>query len=105
MKMMKVEYMVKDIIFLVLKNYEPLKKIGISKDKILVKVRGYDENGIWIYHPGFIVPNNNSSKTKIKTQKLKASILIPWVFIVSIVHFPDAEGYDYRNPFDQTIGF
>jgi hypothetical protein len=104
MKMMNVEYVVKDIILLVLKNYEPLKKIGISKDKILVKVRGYDENGIWIYHPSFLVPNN-SSKTEIKTQKLKASILIPWVFIVSIVHFPDAEGYDYRSPFDQTIGF
>ncbi len=102
--MMKIEYVVEDIILLVLENYEPLKKIGISKDKIFVKVKGYDENGIWIYHPSFEVPNNRS-KTKIKTQKLKASILIPWAFIVSIVHFPGAEGYDYPSPFDQSIGF
>ena len=73
-------------------------------DKIFVKVKGYDENGIWIYHPSFEVPDNKS-KTKVKTQKLKASILIPWAFIVSIVHFPGAEGYDYPSPFDQSIGF
>ena len=63
--MMKIEYVVEDIILLVLENYEPLKKIGISKDKIFVKVKGYDENGIWIYHPSFEVPNNRS-KTRVK---------------------------------------
>ena len=38
-------------------------------------------------------------------KKLKATILIPWAFIISIVHFPEAEGYDFPNPFEQSIGF
>ena len=102
--MMKIENVVGDLILLVLDNHEPLKKIGIDQDKIFVKVKGYDENGMWIHHPGFQVPNfDNGNKQKIK--KIEASILIPWVFIVSIAHFPGAEGFDFPSPFEQHIGF
>ena len=61
--MMKIEKVVGDLILLVLDNHEPLKKIGIDQDKIFVKVKGYDENGMWIHHPGFQVPNlDNGNK-------------------------------------------
>ena len=102
--MMKIEKVVGDLILLVLDNHEPLKKIGIDQDKIFVKVKGYDENGMWIHHPGFQVPNFDNG-TKQKTKKNEASILIPWVFIVSIAHFPGAEGFDFPSPFEQHIGF
>ena len=102
--MMKIEKVVGDLILLVLDNHEPLKKIGIDQDKIFVKVEGYDENGMWIHHPGFQVPNFDNCN-KQKTKKIEASILIPWVFIVSIAHFPGAEGFDFPSPFEQHIGF
>ena len=102
--MMKIEKVVGDLILLVLDNHEPLKKIGIDQDKIFVKVKGYDENGMWIHHPGFQVPNLDNGN-KQKTKKIEASILIPWVFIVSIAHFPGAEGFDFPSPFEQHIGF
>ena len=102
--MMEIEKFVGDLILLVLDNHEPLKKIGIDQDKIFVKVKEYDENGIWIHHPGFRVPIlKNENKEKIK--KTEASILTPWVFIVSIAHFSDAEGFDFPSPFEQHIGF
>ena len=102
--MMKIEKVVGDLILLVLENHEPLKKIGIDQDKIFVHVKGYDENGMWIHHPGFQVPNVVKKGSK-KPKKLEASILIPWAFVVSIVHFPGAEGFDFPSPFDQHIGF
>ena len=102
--MMKIEKVVGDLILLVLDNHEPLKKIGVDQDKIFVKVEGYDENGIWIHHPGFLVPNLKD-ENKEKTKKIVASILIPWAFIVSIAHFPGAEGFDFPSPFEQHIGF
>ena len=102
--MMKIEEVVGDLILLVLDNHEPLKKIGIDQDKIFVHVKGYDENGMWIHHPGFQVPNITGDGSK-DTTKLEASILIPWVFIVSIAHFPGAEGFDFPSPFEQHIGF
>ena len=102
--MMKIEEVVGDLILLVLDNHEPLKKIGIDQDKIFVHVKGYDENGMWIHHPGFQVPNITGDGST-ETKKLEASILIPWVFIVSIAHFPGAEGFDFPSPFEQHIGF
>ena len=72
---------------MVLDNHEPLK-IGIDQDKIFVHTKGYDENGMWIHHPSFEVPDLKSEKTKMTRGKLEASILIPWAFIVSIAHFP-----------------
>ena len=102
--MMKIEEVVGDLILLILDNHEPLKKIGIDQDKIFVQVKGYDENGMWIHHPGFQVPDFNN-ENEGGTQKVEASILIPWVFIVSIAHFPGVEGFDFPSPFDQHIGF
>ena len=97
--MMKIEKVVGDLILLVLDNHEPLKKIDIDQDKIFVKVKGYDENGMWIHHPGFLVPNLKDENNE-KTKKIVASILIPWNFIVSIAHFPGAEGFDFPSPFE-----
>ena len=101
---MKIEKVVGDIILLVLDNHKSLKKIGIDQEKNFVKVEGYDENGMWIHHPGFEVPNFSEKKNK-NTKKIEATILIPWVFIVSIAHFPGAEGFDFPSPFVQHIGF
>ena len=63
--MMKIEEVVGDLILLILDNHEPLKKIGIDQDKIFVQVKGYDENGMWIHHPGFEVPNFSEKKNTI----------------------------------------
>jgi len=73
---MKIEEVVGDLILLVLENHEPLKKIGIDKDKLFVHVKGYDENGMWIYHPGFRVPNK-TGKGKSKTKKTKSVHINP----------------------------
>ena len=102
--MMKIEKVVGDLILLILDNHESLKKIGIEQDKIFVKVEGYDENGMWIHHPGFLVPNLKD-ENKEKTKKIVASILIPWNFIISIAHFPGTEDFDFPSPFEQHIGF
>ena len=50
-------------------------------------------------------PENENYTEKNETQKIEASILIPWGFIVSIAHFPGAEGFDFPSPFDSEIGF
>ena len=49
MNRMKIEEVVGDVILVILENYDPLKKIGIKSDKIFVRVKGYDEHGMWIH--------------------------------------------------------
>ena len=54
--MMKIETIVGDVVLLVLQDIESLKEMGIQKNKIYVRIVGYDENGIWIEHPNFQIP-------------------------------------------------
>ena len=58
-------------------------------------------------HPKFRIPKPNakSKRKKQSFQNVEASILIPWGFIASIVHFPNVEGFDFPNPFEKNIGF
>ena len=107
--MMNINEIIEDIVLLKLENIEPLKEIGITEKSIFAKILGYDDNGIWIHHPNFQIPENTSNSTKsIKppsTRELEASILISWGFIISIVHFPNAKGLDFPNPLNKQIGF
>lgn len=105
--MMQIDQVVGDIILLVLHNHEPLKKIGIEEDRIFVKVKGYDGNGMWIHQPKFQIskPSNKNKKKNFPEKSVEASVLIPWGFIVSIAHFPGAEGLDFPDPFKLEIGF
>ena len=102
--MMKIEEIVDDIVLFILAEHEPLKELGIEQNKLFAKVIGYDENGVWIENPDFRIPDP-SKKSKKAYRSVTASILIPWGYLSSIVHFPNVEGFDFPNPFDSKIGF
>ena len=106
--MMKIETIVGDVVLLVLQDIESLKEMGIQKNKIYVRIVGYDENGIWIEHPNFQIPriaDPSNKESEVTTESVTASVLIAWPFITSIVHFPNVEGFDFPNPFDLQVGF
>lgn len=107
--MMTIEQIVGDVVLLILNNHEPLAELGITQKGLYAKVEGYDENGIWIEHPQFNIPkvnqDPNRKSKKAATQSVTAEVLIPWAFIVSVVHFPGVEGFDFPNPFESPVGF
>ncbi|MEE8437451.1 MAG: hypothetical protein V3S22_03840 [Candidatus Neomarinimicrobiota bacterium] len=106
--MMKIENIVNDVVLIVLFNHEPLKELGLTDSKIYAYVVGYDENGVWVKHPNFPLPSPPGLKAKKNPKKAKtvvASILIPWIYISSIVHFPGVEGFDFESPFEINVGF
>ncbi|NOZ04720.1 MAG: hypothetical protein GXO92_09020 [FCB group bacterium] len=107
--MMTIENIVGDIVLLVFDNHEPLAELGITKKTLYAKIKGYDEYGLWIDHPKFKIlkgkPKSSAGKKKPALQTVTASLLIPWSFLVSIVHFPGLEGFDYPSPFETHIGF
>ncbi len=107
--MMTFENTVGDVVLLVLHNHEPLAELGITQNGLYAKVLGYDENGVWIEHPKFNITTNvetdEEGNTKVTQKAVTASVLIAWAFIVSVVHFPGVEGFDYPSPFETHIGF
>ena len=108
-KMMKIKNVVGDVILIVLANKEALADLGITKKTIYVKVVGYDEYGLWIEYPNFKIPKLKTNKGKQPKraiyQTVTGSLLIPWSFVTSIVHFPNVEGFDFPDPFESHIGF
>jgi hypothetical protein len=103
------ETIVGDIVLLVFDHHVPLAEIGITQKTLYAKVVGYDEYGLWIEHPQFRIPKINVEETAARrrpaSQQVIASLLIPWSFLVSLVHFPGVEGYDLPSPFETHIGF
>ncbi len=103
--MMKIEDTVGDIVLLILENTDPLQDLGLNQKSIYMRVKGYDEYGLWVEHPGLKIPKLPAKGKKPVFQTVVSSVLIPWGFIMSVVHFPDVEGFDFPSPFEQHIGF
>lgn len=101
--MMKMAEIIGDVVLLVLDNHEPLKELGIDQNRCYTRVAGYDDFGVWVEHPGINIPKDAEGKSGVQT--VGASVLIPWPFIASVVHFPGVEGFDFPNPFEKDIGF
>ena len=102
--MFTVENIIGDIVFLSLRDTSFLTKLAISEQVSHFKVLGQDQLGLWVEHPAFQVPVIKDGKSSGE-KNVNASMLIPWGFIASVVHFPGVEGFDFPNPFDAQIGF
>lgn len=106
--MTSIKEIVEDVVLIALHNHEPLATVGITQNSIFAKVSGYDDFGVWIEAPRFKIPDLKKKPTKkgeSPVQTVAGRVLIPWGFIVSLVHFPGVEGFDYPDPLDQQIGF
>ena len=101
---MIIDNVLDDIILIGLDGHEPLKELGIDQNKIYVRVVGYDEYGMWVDRPSFQIPIIKNGDLEGE-KEVSASMLIPWGFIASIVHFPDVEGFAFPDPFQRSIGF
>ena len=97
--MFKTENIIGDIVFISFINVEDFKYIGISKSGHFL-VKGFDQLGVWVLHPGLITKND-----KIEKHIKEATFLIMWNQIATIMHYPNRDGYDFPSEFDKQIGF
>ena len=88
----------------IIHGHKPLNELGIDKSKVYVKIVGYDEYGHWAHRRSFPIQIFKDVKPAGE-KNIDASILIPWRYIASIVHFPDEEGFDFPDPFTTNLGF
>ena len=109
--MMEIKHIVGDIVCIVLRDSNSLKEINLKGPTLHVKVRGYDKMGIWIAHPGLILVKTEDKDGKAILPKnqvqenIDASILITWDNVLSIMHYPNREGYDQPSPWKREFGF
>lgn len=101
-----------DIVQIILSDTEGLERIGVTSNGLFLKVTGIDELGLWVEHPQYTIvqTNDNTGKPLPEDQQLRteleANFLLRWEKIVTVVHFPNREGFDFPNPMeDRAIGF
>ena len=104
------EFIVNDIVFISFK--EDLKSIGINYNEGYFKIKGHDGLGVWLEHPGIEKIKDVDEKGKpVPSNKRKKEIiegvfLMLWSNIVTILHFPNRDGFDFPGRLDgNKIGF
>ena len=109
--MFSIEQIVGDIVFFSFRDKERLKDVGLNTDRGHFLVKGYDNMGIWVKHPGLVFTKTEDDngkplpQNKVINEEISATFLITWDMIKTIMHYPEREGYDFPSEFDKNIGF
>ena len=109
--MFKSDDIIGDIVFISLNSNEFLQDIGINAQSGHFLVKGYDNLGLWLQHPGIIIKKIEDKKGKplpVKMQKeerIDGIFLVMWNQVNTIMHYPNRDGFDFPSEFDKNIGF
>ena len=100
---MKGEKAVRNNVFLVRENYDPIQKVDVETNKVFTLVKNMMEMifRVIIKSSTFL----DLEKRRTKDKKVWASIMIPWGAIASIDHFPGTKRFDFLSFLDQFIVF
>ncbi len=108
---MKMDDIIGDIVYISLREIERYSPIGILESQSHFLVRGYDQFGLWVAHPGLLVITSEDKKGEplkpdmIIKEEVEATFLISWDNILTIMHYPDRKGFDFPSEFQKKYGF
>ena len=100
-----------DVIFLSFGDIDRFKDIGITKPSGHFLLKGYDQMGLWLEHPGIVIfhiedDKGNPIPAKQHTkEKVEAEFIVTWDNINTIMHYPEREGFDFPSEFKKKFGF
>ena len=100
-----------DIVFISFTDDQRYIDIGLNQSSGHFLVLGYDNMGLWVSHPGLYISHLEDEdgkplpQQKVYEEEIKASFLIFWDNIKTIMHYPDRKGFDFPSEFNKNIGF
>ena len=109
--MIKLDNIIGDIVFISFANVERLQDIGISESSGHFLLKGYDQMGIWLEHPGIIIMRSEDKNGKPlpvsdhTKEKIAADFIVTWDNINTMMQYPEREGFDLPNELNKKIGF
>ena len=109
--MVKIEDTIGDVVLISFRKHEDLQDFGVTTTAGHYLIKGIDQMGVWLEHPGIILSKTEDKNGKpipendIVREKVNANFLVRWDNINSIMHYPDREGYDFPSEFDVSVGF
>ena len=109
--MINLDEIIGDIIFISFCNLERFKDIGITQSSGHFLLKGYDQMGIWLEHPGIVIirsedeTGNPLPVSKHSKENIAADFIVTWNNVNTIMHYPEREGFDFPNEFNKNFGF
>ena len=109
--MFKIEDAIGDVVFITFRNLDKIRDLGIDSPSGHYLIKGFDQIGIWLEHPGVVLAKTVDKNgkpipdDKIIQEKVEANFLVTWDNINSIMHYPNREGYDFPSEFKLDVGF
>ena len=109
--MIKIDKIIGDIIFISFRDIERMKDIGINASSGHYLLKGYDQLGLWLEHPGILIQHLEDKDgkplpvEKQSKEEIDAAFMVHWDNINVMMHYPGREGYDFPDQFKKKIGF
>ena len=109
--MIKLDKIIGDIIFISFGNLERFIDIGITQSSGHYLLKGYDQMGLWLEHPGLVIISSEDGTgnplpvSKHTEENIAADFIVTWDNVNTILHYPEREGFDFPNEFNKKIGF
>ena len=109
--MIKLDDIIGDIIFISFGNLERFKDIGITESSGHFLLKGYDQMGLWLEHPGIVIIRTEDKTgrplpvSKHTKENIAADFIVTWDNVNTIMHYPEREGFDFPNEFNKNFGF
>tara|TARA_B100000945_G_C20414368_1_gene614344 strand:+ start:467 stop:823 length:357 start_codon:yes stop_codon:yes gene_type:complete len=109
--MINIDQIIGDIVFISFNDPSSLSEIGISELSGHYLIKGYDQIGLWLEHPGLIFTRTEDDNgrplaaDKQTSNKVPAAFMVHWSNVKVIMNYPDREGYDLPSEYDKDFGF
>ena len=108
---MKLDDIVGDVIFISFKDSMRMKEIGIQGTSGHYMLKGYDQLGLWLEHPGILIDHMEDEKGhplppgKQSNEKIDAVFMVLWENVNTMMHYPNRQGFDFPDKYRKRIGF
>mgnify|MGYP001212856053 CR=1 FL=1 len=109
--MVKIDNIIGDIIFISFRDVERLQEIGIGEMSGHYMLKGYDQLGLWLEHPGILIQHMEDDKGRPVPpdqqyqEDIDAVFMVHWDNINTLMHYPNRKGFDFPEQHRRIIGF
>ena len=109
--MINLDEIIGDVIFVSFRDIEHFKDIGITTSSGHFLLKGYDQMGLWLEHPGIILNHNEDKSGNLlpavehTKENIAADFIVTWNNVNTIMHYPERKGFDFPNEFNKNFGF
>ncbi len=108
---MRLDDIIGDVIFISFKDTKRMQEIGIQEPSGHYKLKGYDQLGLWLEHPGIIIKHLEDEKGRPllpdqqSKEEIDAIFMVHWENVNNMMHYPNRKGFDLPNQYRKKIGF